>query len=103
MQSLSPSNNWCTQDKPDAVVVAKMYLELLEINDAAELQTMDLGKLLATHQVLVRLFPPDWAHLHFPSEHRGCWPEGEDRSSWVQAQIYKKWLKSVLSLSPKPI
>ena len=61
MQSLSPSNNWCTQDKPDAVVVAKMYLELLEINDAAELQTMDLGKLLATHQALVRLFPLDWA------------------------------------------
>ncbi|KAF3400161.1 Para-nitrobenzyl esterase [Penicillium rolfsii] len=61
MQSLSPYNNWCTQDKPDAVTVAKMYLELLEINDPAELQTIDPIKLLATHQVLVRLFPPDWA------------------------------------------
>lgn len=61
MQSLSPYNNWCTQEKPDAVTVAKLYLELLEIDNPAELQTINPQKLLATHQVLVRLFPRDWA------------------------------------------
>lgn len=61
MQSLSPYNNWCTQDKPEAATVAKMYMDLLEIDDPAELHTIHPLKLIAAHQVLVRLFPPDYA------------------------------------------
>ncbi|MGW8374752.1 carboxylesterase family protein [Streptomyces sp. ODS28] len=59
MQSLSPFNPWCTQQRPEAVTVARMYLDLLGIDDPARLQDVDPDRLLAVQNVLARYFPPD--------------------------------------------
>ncbi len=59
VQSLSPFNIWCTQQKQEAVTVAQMYLELLEISDPIELLDADPEQLLAVHSVLSRYWPAD--------------------------------------------
>ncbi|AEW99792.1 carboxylesterase/lipase family protein [Streptantibioticus cattleyicolor] len=59
LQSLSPFNPWCTQQRPEAVSVARMYLDLLRIDDPAQLRTIDPDRLLAVQNVLTRYFPPD--------------------------------------------
>ncbi|MFB7629543.1 carboxylesterase/lipase family protein [Streptomyces sp. NPDC056149] len=59
LQSLSPFNLWCTQQRPEAVTVARMYLDLLGLDDPARLQDIDPNRLLAVQSVLTRYFPPD--------------------------------------------
>ncbi|HWC84182.1 MAG TPA: carboxylesterase family protein [Pseudonocardiaceae bacterium] len=59
MQSLSPFNLWCTQQRPEAVAVAQMYLDLLRIDDPARLRDIDPNRLLAVQNVLTRYFHPD--------------------------------------------
>lgn len=59
IQSLSPFNNWCTQQKEEAAEVASQYLELLGISDPAQLRDVEPERLLAVHNVLLRLFPAD--------------------------------------------
>ncbi|MEU5269859.1 carboxylesterase family protein [Streptomyces hygroscopicus] len=59
LQSLSPFNHWCTQQRPEAAAVARMYLDLLRIDDPAQLRTIDPNRLLAVQNVLTRYFPPD--------------------------------------------
>ena len=59
IQSLSPFNLWCTQRKDEAVVVARRYMELLQIDDPAQLSDIDADKLLAVHNILIRQFDAD--------------------------------------------
>ncbi|MFB7600590.1 carboxylesterase/lipase family protein [Streptomyces sp. NPDC056160] len=59
LQSLSPFNPWCTQQRPEAVTVARMYLDLLRIDDPARLQDIEPDRLLAVQNVLTRYFDPD--------------------------------------------
>ena len=59
IQSLSPFNTWCTQQKEEAAEVAFQYLELLGISDPAQLRDVEPERLLAVHNVLLRLFPAD--------------------------------------------
>lgn len=59
LQSLSPFNPWCTQQQPEAITVAQLYLELLRIDDPAQLQHIDPNQLLAVQNVLTRYFHPD--------------------------------------------
>jgi 2,3-dihydroxybenzoate decarboxylase len=58
-QSLHPFNTWCTQQPPEAIAVARIYLDLLRIIDPAELQSVDPGRLLAVQNLLTRYFHPD--------------------------------------------
>ncbi|KAK5045479.1 hypothetical protein LTR84_009097 [Exophiala bonariae] len=58
-QSLSPFNVWATQQSPEAAVVARKYLDMLQIEDPAQLMEVDVEKLLAVHNILLRLFPAD--------------------------------------------
>ncbi|KAI9745008.1 MAG: hypothetical protein M1818_001286 [Claussenomyces sp. TS43310] len=60
LQSLSPFNVWCTQQKEEAIVVARQYMELLQIDDPIGLMDMDPDRLLAVHNVLLRRFPADF-------------------------------------------
>ncbi len=83
IQSLSPFNPWCTQQRSDAASVARRYLDLLGLDDAAELADIDPDRLLAVQNILTRWFPPDapvaWRPLggvvdgdwipHMPSRH----------------------------------
>src|SRR5215467_14588401 len=59
IQSFSPFHVWCTQEKEDAVSVAQLYLQILDIADTDELLTLDPDKFLAVHSMLQRYFPPD--------------------------------------------
>ncbi|WP_245600883.1 carboxylesterase/lipase family protein [Streptomyces sulphureus] len=59
IQSLSPFNLWCTQQRPEAESVARRYLDLLGLDDAAALAEVDPDRLLAVQNVLTRWFPPD--------------------------------------------
>lgn len=59
LQSLSPFNPWCTQQRPEAVAVAQLYLELLGIDDPAQLRHIRPNQLLAAQNVLTRYFHPD--------------------------------------------
>jgi para-nitrobenzyl esterase len=59
IQSLSPFNPWCTQQRPDAEAVARQYLELLGLTSPAELLDVDANRLLAVQNVLARWFEPD--------------------------------------------
>jgi len=59
IQSFSPFNVWCTQQKEDAVAVAQLYLQILNIDDADKLLTLDPDKFLAVHSMLQRYFPAD--------------------------------------------
>ena len=59
IQSLSPFNVWCSQERPDAVTVAQIYLEILGLTDAQELMTIDPEKLLAVHLLMLRFWPLD--------------------------------------------
>jgi para-nitrobenzyl esterase len=61
IQSLSPFNLWCTQQRPEAETVARLYLELLGIDDPAALAEIDPDRLLAVQNILTRWFPPDAA------------------------------------------
>ncbi|YCU35601.1 carboxylesterase/lipase family protein [Mycobacteroides abscessus] len=62
MQSLSPFNPWCTQQKPEAHAVVQEYVDLLRLNDLTDLCSIDPDRLLAVQNVLTRRFDPDW-HL----------------------------------------
>src|SRR5262249_20900552 len=59
IQSLSPFHVWCTQEKEDAVSIARLYLQILNVADTDELLTLDPDKFLAVHNILQRYFPPD--------------------------------------------
>ncbi|MCU1682022.1 MAG: putative Phenmedipham hydrolase [Amycolatopsis sp.] len=59
IQSLSPFNPWCTQQRPDAEAVARQYLDLLGMTTPAELLDVDPDRLLAVQNVLGRWFEPD--------------------------------------------
>lgn len=59
LQSLSPFNVWCTQEKPDAIAIAEKYLRLLRVDDPAALMTIDPDRLLAVQSVLTRYLDPD--------------------------------------------
>jgi len=59
LQSLSPFNPWCTQQQPEAIAVARMYLDLLRVDDPSRLQGIDPDRLLAVQNVLTRWFGPD--------------------------------------------
>lgn len=61
LQSLSPFNPWCTQERPEAETVARLYLELLGLDDPAQLARIEPDRLLAVGNVLTRWFPPDAA------------------------------------------
>ena len=59
IQSLSPFNVWCTQERPQAEFVARQYLDLLGIDDPAELLSIEPTRLLAVQSVLTRFLRPD--------------------------------------------
>jgi para-nitrobenzyl esterase len=59
LQSFSPFNPWCTQQPAEAAFVAKTYLDLLHINDPADLNTIDPDRLLAAQSVVARYLPAD--------------------------------------------
>lgn len=59
LQSFSPFNPWCTQQREEAIVVARKYLELLDLESTSDLQNLDPNKLLAAQNLLARFFPPD--------------------------------------------
>lgn len=59
LQSLSPFNVWCTQQKEEAVVVAEKYIELLGIKNLSDLNDLDPTKFLAAQNVLTRFCDPD--------------------------------------------
>jgi para-nitrobenzyl esterase len=61
IQSLSPFNPWCTQQRPEAETVARLYLELLGLDEPAALAEVDPDRLLAVQNILTRWFPPDVA------------------------------------------
>ncbi|WP_211241208.1 carboxylesterase family protein [Pseudonocardia spinosispora] len=61
IQSLSPFNPWCTQQRPDAETVVELYVRLLGLHDPAELVQVDPDRLLAVANVLTRWFPADAA------------------------------------------
>ncbi|PWI45010.1 carboxylesterase family protein [Streptomyces sp. ICBB 8177] len=65
LQSLSPFNLWCTQQRSEAVTVARMYLDLLGLYNPSRLQDVDPNRFLAVQNVLTRYFPPDH-HLAWP-------------------------------------
>lgn len=62
LQSLSPFNPWCTQQQPEARAVVQEYVDLLNLNDFSDLESIDPNRLLAAQNVLTRKFDPDW-HL----------------------------------------
>lgn len=59
LQSLSPFNNWCTQQRPDAETAVRMYCELLDIKDADDVTTMDIDRYLAAQNIMTRYLDPD--------------------------------------------
>ncbi|OJJ42082.1 hypothetical protein ASPZODRAFT_147787 [Penicilliopsis zonata CBS 506.65] len=60
IQSLSPFNVWCTQQKEEAAVIARRYLQLLRIqHDPTKLHGIDPDYFLAVHNILCRQFPAD--------------------------------------------
>jgi para-nitrobenzyl esterase len=59
LQSLTPFHVWSTQEKDDAVSIAQLYLQILNIADAEELAILEPDKLLAVHSVMQRYFSPD--------------------------------------------
>lgn len=59
MQSFSPFNVWCTQRKEEAVKVALRYMEILGIEDPAQLHDIEPEAFLAVHKILLRQFGPD--------------------------------------------
>lgn len=59
VQSLSPFNNWCTQQRPDAETVARMYCELLDVKDACDLIAVDIDRFLAVQSIMTRYLGPD--------------------------------------------
>jgi len=59
LQSLSPFNVWCTQQKEEATFVANKYVELLGITDLSDLNDLDPDKFLAVQNILTRYFDPD--------------------------------------------
>lgn len=61
IQSLSPFNPWCTQQRPEAETVARLHLELLGLDDPAELAEIEPDRLLAVGNILARWLPPDAA------------------------------------------
>jgi para-nitrobenzyl esterase len=67
VQSLSPFNVWCTQEKQEAEVIARKYMDLLQIHDdPARLSDTEPEKFLAIHSILLRLFSPDTNHAWSP-------------------------------------
>lgn len=66
LQSLSPFNTWCTQERQEAETVARMYLDLLGIEDASELMDVDPDRLCAVANLLMNYFPSDANHAWRP-------------------------------------
>jgi len=56
IQSLSPFNQWCTQDRQEAASVAQLYLQILGIQDESQLRDIDPDRLLAVNLALVPFF-----------------------------------------------
>ncbi|MFE4754959.1 carboxylesterase/lipase family protein [Streptomyces mirabilis] len=56
VQSLSPFNNWCTQQEPEARAVAQTYQAVLGRGAVGE---VDRDEFLALQNVMLRLFQPD--------------------------------------------
>jgi para-nitrobenzyl esterase len=63
LQSLSPFNNWATQEEPEARAVAETYQAVL---GGGALADVDPDEFLALQNVLLRLFPPDDIHAWRP-------------------------------------
>lgn len=59
IQSLSPFNPWCTQQEKEAVVVARKYLEMLNVTDPKELMDTDPDDFLSVQSIMTRLFSAD--------------------------------------------
>lgn len=59
IQSLSPFNMWCTQQQPEASVVAETYVKMRGLFDPLDLMKVDPERLVAVHSVLSRLWPAD--------------------------------------------
>lgn len=59
LQSLSPYNPWCTQQREEAEFVAGKYFELLGIQHSDELKSIEPSKLVAAQNLLARYFDPD--------------------------------------------
>lgn len=59
LQSLSPFNVWCTQDRDNAVKITRKYLELLRIDDPAALLDVEPERFLAVQSLLTRWLDPD--------------------------------------------
>jgi para-nitrobenzyl esterase len=59
MQSLSPFNNWCAQQRPEAEAVARMYCDLLDVEDAEGLMSVEVDQYLAVQNIMTRYFAPD--------------------------------------------
>lgn len=67
IQSLSPFNVWCTQEKEEAMVIARKYLEILNLeNTSSDIINIEPAKFLAVHSILLRTFPPDTNHAWSP-------------------------------------
>jgi len=66
LQSFSPFNPWCTQQKAEAEFVANKYLELLNIDSAQSLNEISPARLVAVQNLLARYFGPD-AHVAWRS------------------------------------
>lgn len=67
IQSLSPFNVWCTQEKEEATVIAHKYLDFLGITDSpAKLIDTDPENFVAIHNILLRTFSPDINHAWSP-------------------------------------
>lgn len=65
IQSLSPFNVWCTQEKEEAMVIARKYLEILADFESNHID-IHPDNFLAVHSILLRLFSPDTNHAWSP-------------------------------------
>ena len=55
LQSLSPFNTWCTQQKPEARAVAQVYVDVL----GGSPRDADPDEFLALQNIMLRVFPAD--------------------------------------------
>lgn len=59
LQSFSPFNPWCTQQREEAIFVARKYFDLLQLDHPDRLRDIDPARLVAAQNVLARYFGPD--------------------------------------------
>jgi para-nitrobenzyl esterase len=105
IQSLSPFNVWCTQEREQAASVAQQYLDLLGIKDMADLMHIDPIRLLAVQNVLARYLRPDdnvaWRPLggvvdgawipQLPAEYLSTQPVPETRPALMIGFAKDEW------------